>query len=269
MVNGCLNSGPYNQGQSQTHCALLTPAFSDPHLASAEATAAGGRRIMEHLKLAGGRRRKRKTKSMRNWRHSSRQMGGNVICPAAVPPGSSSWPTFPNQNGPFSTAQNANTASQTNNALSASTKAQAMYDHEASNIPSGLEGTPQSGGSYGDLTRSGMKAAFRRAKADRTRRLNLIRRRRAKGLTRSGKPRRGAQRYKRQTRGKTTRGKTTRRKTTRRKTTRRKTTRRHRGGHQDRWKTWGCSSGGGAHRGRLWNWFSGLRGTLRHKTPYP
>ena len=264
MVNGCQNSGPYNQARSQTHCALLTPAFSDPHQAGADATVAGGHQIMKHLRLAGGRRRKRKTESMRGWRRSWRQMGGDVICPAAVPVGSSSWPTFPNQNGPFSTAQNANTASQTNNALSASTKAQAMYDHEASNIPSGLEGTPQSGGSYGELTRSGMKAAFRRAKADRPRRLNLIRRRRAKGLTRSGKPRRGAQRYKRPTRRKTTR-----RKTTRRKTTRRKTTRRHRGGHQDRWKTWGCSSGGGGHLGRLWTVFSGRRDMLRHKIPYP
>ena len=258
MVNDCRNSGPYNQAHSQTHCALLTPAFSDPHLASGEATVAGGHRIMKHLTLTGGRQCKRVRM------HSGRQMGGNVICPTAVPPGSSSYPTFPNQNGPFSTAQNANTASQTNNALSASTKAQAMYDHEASNIPSGLEGTPQSGGSYGDLTRSGMKAAFRRAKADRTRRLNLIRRRRAKGLTRSGKPRRGSKLHR-----KSARRKSARRKSAHRKSAHRKSVRRHRGGHQDRWKTWGCSSGGGGHLGRLWTLISGRRDMLGHKTPYP
>jgi len=264
MVNGCQNTGPYDPTQPQTHCALLTPAFSDPHHASAVATKTGAETVMKHLRLAGGRQRTHETESMRGWKQSWRQMGGNVICPAAVPPGSSSWPTFPNQNGPFSTAHNANTASKANNALSASTKAQAMYDHEASNIPTGLEGTPQSGGSYGELARSGMKAAFRRAKAERTRRLNLIRKRRAKGLTARGKPRRGAKRHKKTTRGKTTRGKTTRG-----KTTRGKTTRGHRGGHQDRRKTWGCSSGGGAHRGRLWTWISGRRDMLRHKTPYP
>ena len=246
MVNGCQNTGPYDPTQPQTHCALLTPAFSDPHHASAAATKTGAQTVMKHLRLAGGRQH---TESMRGWKQSWRQMGGDVICPTAVPVGSSSWPTFPNQNGPFSTAHNANTASKANNALSASTKAQAMYDHEASNIPTGLEGTPQSGGSYGELARSGMKAAFRRAKAERTRRLNLIRKRRAKGLTARGKPRRGAKRHKKTTRGKTTRG--------------------HRGGHQDRRKTWGCSSGGGAHRGRLWTWISGRRDMLRHKTPYP
>ena len=220
MMNSCQNSGPYNPAHPQTHCALLTPAFSDPHYASAVATKAGGVQIMKHLKLARGGRR-RKTKSMRNLRRELQQMGGNVICPAAIPLGSSSWPTFANQNGPFSTAQNANTASQTNNALSASTKAQAMYDHEASNIPSGLQGTPLTGGFYG------------------------------------------------KSRKKTARKKTARKKTARKKTACKKTARRHSGGHQDRWRTWGCSSGGGAHGGKLYHRFRKHLDMLRHKIPYP
>ena len=235
MVNGCKNSGPYNPAQSQTNCALLTPAFSDPHHAGAEATVAGGHQVMKHLRLAGGRRRKRKTQSMRGWRRSWRQMGGDVICPAAVPVGSSSWPTFPNQNGPFSTAQNANTASQTNNALSASTKAQAMYDHEAGNIPSGLEGAPQAGGRR------------RKSMAKRKHRSRRRTRRQRKGRKRS--------------KARAPRG------TRKRRSAR---TRRHRGGHQDRWRAWGCSSGGGAHGGLLASSrFRKHLDMLRHKLPYP
>lgn len=232
MAISCHNSEPYNPAQSQTHCALLTPAFGDPHHAGAEATKAGSHKIMKHLRLAGGRQCNRKTKSMRDWRQ---QMGGDLICPATVPPGSSSWPTFANQNGPFSTAQNANTASQTNNALSASTKAQAMYDHEASNMPSDLQGTPQVGG--------------RRRKSI-TKHKNRTKRKR-KGKKRS---------IKRGSMGRT-KGRT--------RMHRKGRTRIYRGGHKDRRKTWGCSSGGGGHRGRLWNLFSGRRDMLRHKTPYP
>ena len=233
MANGCRNSGPYDQSQPQTHCAIVPAANSNPHQAAAQATADGAHDVMKHLGLAGGRRCERKTGSMR---------GGDFVCPAAVPPGSSSWPTFPNQNGPFSTSQNANTASQTNNALSASTRAQAMYDHEASNIPSGLEGTPQAGGS-----------------------------RRRKSIAKRKRKRQSRRRTRRQRKGgKRSRVCSLRRRTKRRTRGQRKgRTRRHRGGHQDRWRAWGCSSGGGGHRGSLWTFFRGSGDMLRHKAPYP
>lgn len=239
MVDSCQNTGPYDPALNQAHCAQVPAANSDPHHAAFAATTAGGHQIMKHLRLAGGRRRKRKTESMRGWRQSWRQMGGDVICPAAVPAGSSSWPTFPNQDGPFSTAQNANTASQTNNALSASTKAQAMYDHEAGNIPPGLEGTPQAGG----------------------RRRKSIAKRRHRSGRRTRRQRKGGKRSRvRAPRGRT-KGRTRRQRKGR--------TRRHRGGHQDRWRTWGCSSGGGAHGGLLVSQFRKHLDMLRHKLPYP
>ena len=114
---------------------------------------------------------------------------GGTICPAAIPVGHSTFPTFPNQNGIFSTSQNANSASQQNNALSALSKSQAMYDNYAVDIPDGLLGSPQTGGSYGDMTKEERKRAFYAYNAEVQRQKKLRAKRRAMGLTIWGNPR--------------------------------------------------------------------------------
>ena len=70
--------------------------------------------------------------------------GGSPSCPSW--PDSSTWPTFPGQSGPFSTTMNANTASKIGNAVHALQQSQAVYDSNAGDIPTGLQGALQSGG---------------------------------------------------------------------------------------------------------------------------
>lgn len=266
--------GGYNQKDHQTTPALMTACHGDAMHCGYMTTKGGNEKVYAMAKqLAGGRRkptsslsrqRRKQTSPFRHWR---KQRGGSAICPAAVPEGTSTWPTFHGQNGPFSTAQNANTASQHNNALNASTKAQAMYDGAAADVPSGLMGTPQAGGSYGDLTRSGMKRASRYARADRTRRRKLMRQRWAKGLTRRGKPRRGTKKHKRKkTRTRSKRHRASRRRRGGGSRTWKLCSRRKKGGHKKKHQGWGCYSGGYNHGGHL---FSDFRDRLNMGFRYP
>ena len=239
----------YNDGNRSVP-SILTQSHSNPHYYALEATKGGQHMILKHNALAGGGKKKiskkkiskKKRSKKKNWRGK----GGTALCPASLPAGNSTWPTFSQSENSFTAqSQSPNQFSKNGNNTLATSDTQAMYDSKANDIPSGLEG-----GLSGGSSKKTHKRKYSRIRRPRHSISSRSRRHSSRSRRHSSKrPRHSTRRHSSRSRRHSSRSRrhssrrprhSTRRHSTRRHSTRR-LFRRH-GKRYTRGGTWGCFS---------------------------